>query len=129
MINQSDLQTLLGDLESDRVERTESTKDTDEFAEVVTAFANDWRGHRLPGYLLIGVKNDGRLSGLKVTDTVRWQHPALAGNFGSYVCLPGRRHCRRRSPALGLATGPVQRDLARKRVHTRGAFFRPISSD
>ena len=69
MINQEDLLALLGDLESDRVERTESTKDTDKFAEAVTAFANDWPGHRLTGYLMIGVKNDGRLSGLKVTDT------------------------------------------------------------
>ena len=69
MINQGDLLALLGDLESDRVERTESTKDTDKFAEAVTAFANNWAGHRLPGYLMIGVKNDGTLSGLRVTDT------------------------------------------------------------
>ncbi len=56
MIDQEDLLALLGDLESDRVERIEFIKDIDKFAEAVTAFANDWPGHRLPGYLLIGVK-------------------------------------------------------------------------
>ncbi len=69
MIDQEDLLALIGDLESDRVERIEFIKDIDKFAEAVTAFANDWPGHRLPGSLLIGVKNDGLLSGLKLTDT------------------------------------------------------------
>ena len=32
------------------------------------AFANDLPNHRLPGYLLIGVNDKGKLSGLKVTD-------------------------------------------------------------
>lgn len=32
------------------------------------AFANDLSNHKQPGYLLIGVKDDGVLSGLKVTD-------------------------------------------------------------
>lgn len=54
--------------ESDRVERTRSTTDTDKFAQAVCAFANDFPGHRLPGYLLLGVNNDGTLSGLTVTD-------------------------------------------------------------
>lgn len=68
MIGKKQLLALLADLESDRVEKTTSTTDTQKFCQAVCAFANDLAGHRLPGYLLIGVKDDGSLSGLKVTD-------------------------------------------------------------
>ena len=56
--------------ESDRVERTVSVSNTDKFSEAVCAFANDLAHHKKPGYLLIGVKDDGTLSGLNVTDTL-----------------------------------------------------------
>jgi len=68
MISKEQLLELAGKLESDRVERTESTRDTDKFAQAVTAFCNDLPGYGQPGYLFIGVRNDGILSGLKVTD-------------------------------------------------------------
>lgn len=68
MLVEAQLVELLADLESDRVERTVSTTDTDKFCQAVCAFANDFPNHRQPGYLLIGVKDDGRLSGLKVSD-------------------------------------------------------------
>ncbi len=42
MITESELLALLGDLESFRVERTVSTKDTEKFSEAVCAFANDF---------------------------------------------------------------------------------------
>lgn len=45
-----ELRPLLADLESDRVERTTSTTNTDELAEAVCAFANDYPNHRQPGY-------------------------------------------------------------------------------
>src|SRR5262245_63197373 len=59
---------LMRDLESDRVERTTSTSNTDKFAEAVCAFANDMPQHRQPGYLFVGVHDDGTPSGLAVTD-------------------------------------------------------------
>lgn len=68
MLSKDELRALLTDLESDRVERTESTTDTDKFCQAVCAFANDMPNHRQPGYLLIGVKNNGKLAGLTVTD-------------------------------------------------------------
>jgi len=68
MITKSKLISLLADTESDRVERTESKSNTDKFSQAICAFANDLPNHRLPGYLLIGVKDNGKLSGLKVTD-------------------------------------------------------------
>ncbi|RYD38071.1 MAG: transcriptional regulator [Verrucomicrobiaceae bacterium] len=68
MITETELLKLMGDLESDRVERTVSTTNTDKFAQAICAFANDFPAHRQPGYLLIGVRDNGELSGLKVTD-------------------------------------------------------------
>jgi len=68
MINEDQLRGLLTDLETDRVERTTSITNTDKFCEAVCAFANDLPNHRQPGYLLIGVNNDGSLAGLTVTD-------------------------------------------------------------
>lgn len=68
MITEDILPSLMRNLEADDIERTVSTKDTDKFCEAICAFANDLPRHGSPGYLLIGVKNDGALSGLKVTD-------------------------------------------------------------
>lgn len=56
------------DLESDRVERTVSATNMDKFSQAICAFANDMPGSRQPGYLLIGVNDDGSPCGLKVTD-------------------------------------------------------------
>ncbi|MEP6880005.1 MAG: ATP-binding protein, partial [Nitrosospira sp.] len=68
MLTEDQLKELLLDLETDRIERTESVTNTDKFSQVICAFANDLPNHRQPGYLLIGVKDDGTLSGLTVTD-------------------------------------------------------------
>ncbi len=68
MLTQEHLLTLLSDFESDRVERTVATNNTNKFGKAICAFANDLPGHRRPGYLLIGVQDDGTLSGLSVTD-------------------------------------------------------------
>jgi len=68
MLTQDALIELLADLESDRIERTVSTTNTDKFGEAICAFANDLPNHRQPGYLLIGVRDKGEMSGLKVTD-------------------------------------------------------------
>lgn len=62
------VQTLLADLESDRVERTTSISNTDKFAQAICAFGNDYPGHRKSGYLIVGANDDGTLSGLQVTD-------------------------------------------------------------
>ena len=68
MLTENALLTLLSDLESDSVERTQSVNDTDKFGQVICAFANDLPNHRRPGYLLIGAKDNGSLSGLRVSD-------------------------------------------------------------
>lgn len=64
-----ELLALLGpNAEKDRVEFTTTTDNTDKFCQAICAFANDLPNHQKPGYLLIGVKNDGSLSGLKQDD-------------------------------------------------------------
>ena len=68
MLTEEQLKALLSDMEADHIERTVSISNTDKFSQAICAFANDLPNHRLPGYLLIGVKDDGTLSGLVVTD-------------------------------------------------------------
>ena len=68
MLTTDKLRALIRDRESDRVERTVSKSKTDKFGEAICAFANDFPNHGLPGYLLIGVDDDGRVSGIAVTD-------------------------------------------------------------
>ncbi len=59
MIGSDEIESLLGDLESDRVERTESVNNSAKFCKAICAFANDLPGHRAPGYLCIGVDKHG----------------------------------------------------------------------
>ena len=68
MLNEEQLKALMAELESDTAERTESTNNTDKFGQAICAFANDLPNRRRPGYLLVGVKDDGSLAGIKVTD-------------------------------------------------------------
>ena len=67
MLNPEFVKTLLSDIESDRIERTTSTTNTDKFGKAICAFANDLPNHNLPGYLIIGA--DDKTG--KVIDTVR----------------------------------------------------------
>lgn len=60
----------MADLESDRVERTVSVNKTDKLCRAICAFSNDFPGYGLPGYLLVGVDDNGRPSGLRVTDDI-----------------------------------------------------------
>ena len=68
MLTDDELGKLMGDLESDRVERTVATKDTDKFAEAICAFSNDLPNHGKPGYLFIGVHDSGTPAHLTITD-------------------------------------------------------------
>lgn len=69
-LTDDELESLLNDLESDRVERKESFKgDVPKKArQAICAFANDLPGHNLPSVLFIGAKDNGELSGVDVTD-------------------------------------------------------------
>ena len=65
-----EIQSLLCSTETSRIERTESTRNMDKFQEAICAFSNDMSNSRQNGYLIIGAKDNGTLSGLKVDDAL-----------------------------------------------------------
>lgn len=64
----SELEALLSDLESDRVERKESLTSKDRICQAICAFANDLPSHLVPGLVFIGARDDGSPVGTDVTD-------------------------------------------------------------
>ena len=72
MITSEEIRKLLSDIESDRIERTISTTNTDKFGQAICAFANDLPNHNLPGYLIIGADDKtGKVNGtVKITDQI-----------------------------------------------------------
>ena len=70
MISQAELDEILPQLEGDRIEKTISLTDKDKFGEAICSFANDLARHGKPGYLIIGVHDDGTRSGLKVEENL-----------------------------------------------------------
>lgn len=79
--------TLLADLESFRVERTESLTDTDKFCKAICAFANDMPGSGLPGYLFVGVDKKGNPTAARIDERLL---EALAShrNNGRIIPVP-----------------------------------------
>jgi ATP-dependent DNA helicase RecG len=69
----AELQFLIDAGESDRVERTRSTTDTNKFREAICSFSNDLPANGKLGYLLVGVNDDGSASGLAATDDLLLQ--------------------------------------------------------
>ena len=59
--------------ESDRVEFTESAGDLDKIREAICAFANDLPDHRQPGFVFVGVKDDGDCTGLSIDGELLWE--------------------------------------------------------
>jgi ATP-dependent DNA helicase RecG len=63
-----DLEALLADLESDRVERKVSLANKSAIEEAICAFANDLPDHRRPGVVFVGVDDAGTPVNFDVTD-------------------------------------------------------------
>jgi ATP-dependent DNA helicase RecG len=55
-------------MESERVERKESAKDSDRICQIICAFANDLAGSNQLGVLFVGVKDSGELLDLDISD-------------------------------------------------------------
>ena len=68
MISLKEIRKKLLAIESDRVEKIISTTNTDKFGQAICAFSNDLPNHCQPGYLLLGVNDDGSIKGLDATD-------------------------------------------------------------
>jgi len=82
-----ELQELLLDLESDRIERKASLSDPDRVCQAICAFANDMPNHRLPGVVFIGANDDGTCSGLQITDDLLLNLSHMRSD-GNIVPLP-----------------------------------------
>lgn len=82
-----ELYSIITSDESYRIERTVSTSNMDKFQEAICAFANDLPGKREKGYLLIGVTDDGKPSGLKVDDALMKRISAIRSD-GNILPLP-----------------------------------------
>jgi ATP-dependent DNA helicase RecG len=90
MLSPDEIAALLRDLESDRVERTVSTNNTDKFSRAVCAFANDMPNHKAPGVLIIGAEDSGQVVGLPITDRLL-QNLAALRSEGHIQPLPSLR--------------------------------------
>jgi len=82
-----ELERLLSDIESDRVERKESIADGDKIRQAICAFANDLPGHNRPGVLFIGVSNKGDPVGLNITDQLLQNLASMRGD-GNILPFP-----------------------------------------
>ena len=82
-----ELESLLVDLESDRVERKESLSDAGRIRQAICAFANDMPNHGQPGVVFVGARDDGGCADLAITDQLLL---ALAGmrDDGNILPLP-----------------------------------------
>jgi len=85
VIDPDEIERLLGDLESDRVERTESLNKADKFCKAICAFANDMPGHGLPGYLCLGVDKDGAPTSAAIDERLL---EVLAGHRSNGQIIP-----------------------------------------
>lgn len=90
-MTKEEVQEIIRSDESYRIELTTSTTDKDKFQEAICAFSNDMPGSRKKGYLLIGVRNNGELDGLKVDDDLLKSISALRST-GNILPLPVM-HC------------------------------------
>lgn len=68
MLTDIELESLLLDLESDRVERKRSISDGQSIRKAICAFANDLPDHRRPGVIFIGINDDGSCAGIEIND-------------------------------------------------------------
>lgn len=67
MLSVEEVKLMMRDLESDRIERTTSFRE-DKLGPAACAFSNDFPNHKRPGYILIGVNDDGSVSKMTIKD-------------------------------------------------------------
>jgi ATP-dependent DNA helicase RecG len=65
-----ELAALLKDLESDRIERKESTSDGKKIRQAICAFANDLPNYKQPGILFIGIRDNGTCADILISDNL-----------------------------------------------------------
>ena len=80
-----ELAAMMTDLESDLVERKETFdgETPNAVRQAICAFANDLPGHRRPGVIFIGARDDGTPTGLEINDALllKLAHCKTDGNI------------------------------------------------
>lgn len=107
MLGDSDLEALLADLESDRVERKAALSDKGRICEAICAFANDLPNHAGEGVVFVGANDDGSPSGLPVTDKVLLDLASTRSD-GNILPLPAMSVHKRRLAGADMAVIEVQ---------------------
>jgi ATP-dependent DNA helicase RecG len=82
MMTDAELEELLVDLESDRVERKRTASDRSRIRRTICAFANDLPAHGLPGVVFVGVNDDGSCANLTATDELLTQLSNMRSDGG-----------------------------------------------
>lgn len=85
-----ELEQLLTDPESDRVERKPSLAQAKEIRQAICAFANDLPGHGEPGVLFVGVHDDGSCADLAIDDELLQKLANIQGD-GALLPMPAIR--------------------------------------
>ena len=67
-LTEEQLRHMMTDLEAENIERTRAFDKADKMGQAICAFANDLSNRGTPGYLLLGVENDGAISGKRIDD-------------------------------------------------------------
>jgi ATP-dependent DNA helicase RecG len=130
----ADLERLLTDLESDLVERKESLRGDapTKVREAICAFANDLPGHRRPGVVFIGVRDDGAPVGLAVTDEMLCQLGDMKtdGNIVPPPTMTVGKHLFRGAEVAVMTIQPADSPPVRfkGRIHIRIGPRRGITS-
>ncbi len=88
MLSDQELEEILNRGENDHVEFTESTNDLDKFRKAICAFANDLPDHKKPGFVCIGIKDDGSCADLLVNDQLLQKLGGLRDD-GKILPFPG----------------------------------------
>ena len=68
MPTNAELSEIIAKNESDRVEFAESTGDLEKIRETICVFSNDFPHHREPGFIFVGIKEDGSCADLPISD-------------------------------------------------------------
>lgn len=83
----AELRALIDCKETDRVEKTRSTTETDKFREAICSFSNDMAGRKQPGYLLVGVDEKDPSFRIQVSDDLLKQFAGYRSD-GQVMPLP-----------------------------------------
>ena len=69
MLTIEEVKNLTEVMESDRIEWTTSTEEK-KLGQAICAFSNDFSSRRLPGYILIGVNDHGKIASMTIDDRI-----------------------------------------------------------